>query len=122
MPLLTDAEFNKVFKTKAEYQVEITEAKDDATKIAVIYKDIDANNAILISDINKINIDILKEKETNQKIKYDLGKTTTDINGSSELISNYKYLYNLSYATNFSILLGIGVAGFFLAKNYSSKE
>ena len=35
-----------------------------------------------------------------------------------KLINNYKYLYNLSYATNFSILLGIGVAGFFLAKNY----
>jgi hypothetical protein len=119
--LLTDDLFNHKFKTKADYQSEIIAAKGHEEKLTIIYNEIDITNKLLIDCINKINIDILKEKEINQKIKYDLGKTKTDVSGSNELINNYKYLYNLNYAMNFNMIIGIVLAGAFLVKGFSSK-
>jgi hypothetical protein len=119
--LLTDDLFNHKFKTKADYQSEIIAATGNKEKLAIIYNEIDLINQLLIDSINKINIDILKEKEINQKIKHDLGKTKTNVSGSNELINNYKYLYNLNYAMNFNMIIGIGLAGVFLVKGFSSK-
>ena len=75
---------------------------------------------VYLHHINKLNIDITNAKETNKKLKNDLGEINTDINGSTELINNYKYLYNSNYLTNFSMLIGIGFASLFLVKGFSN--
>jgi len=120
--LLTEKQLNTDFNTKNDYITEINKlvSTEDtySTNLLAIFTDIDANNTTILDYINKLNIDITNAKETNKKLKYNLGEINTDINGSTELINNYKYLYNSNYLTNFSMLIGIGFASLFLVKGF----
>jgi hypothetical protein len=122
--LLTEKQLNTDFNTKNDYITEINKlvSTEDtySTNLLAIFSDVDANNTTILDYINKLNIDITNAKETNKKLKNDLGETNTDINGSTELINNYKYLYNSNYLTNFSMVIGIGFAGLFLVKGFSN--
>lgn len=74
------------------------------------------------TDINqkllKINILIQKEKQKNKILKRKLGIIENQYDGSDELISNYKEMYNLHYLKNFALFIGIVVSCILLAKNF----
>ena len=122
--ILTDKQLNTDFYTKNDYITDINNLSSSeetySTELLAIFTDIDTNNTTILDYINKLNIDITNAKETNKKLKYNLGEINTDINGSTELINNYKYLYNLNYLKNFSMVIGIGFASLFLVKGFSN--
>ncbi len=122
--ILTDKQLNTDFYTKNDYITDINNLSPSeetySTDLLAIFSDIDTNNTTILDYINKLNIDITNAKETNKQLKYNLGEINTDINGSTELINNYKYLYNSNYLTNFSMLIGIGFASLFLVKGFSN--
>ena len=69
--------------------------------------------------LNKL---IKKEKMKNSKLKRQLGIVENKYNGSDELISNYKEMYNLDYLNNFALIVGILVLGAMLSKKFLARE
>lgn len=70
------------------------------------------------SKLQIINRLIVKEKIKNQKLKRKLGIVDKKYNGSDELISDYKEMYNLDYLNNFALLIGILTLGVMLSKKF----
>jgi hypothetical protein len=75
-----------------------------------------------IEDINdklqKIDTLIAKEKIKNRMLKRQLGIIEKKYNGSDELISDYKEIYNLYYLNNFALFYGVIVLGGMLASKF----
>ena len=125
---LTPAEFKTIFKTKNEYETQINNipTSDGATngnaqyniKVLAILTAMNIENDKLIDHISKINIDITNAKKINKKLKFDLGEFDTDVNGSDELIENYKYLYDKNYIKNISMAIGVIFASMYLVKGF----
>jgi hypothetical protein len=65
---------------------------------------------------------IKKEKMKNSKLKRQLGIVEKKYNGSDELISNYKEMYNLDYLNNFALIMGILTLGVLLSKKFLARE
>jgi hypothetical protein len=76
----------------------------------------DINSKLQI--INKL---ITKEKIKNRKLKRQLGIVEKKYNGSDELISDYKEMYNLDYLNNFALFMGILTLGIILSKKFQSR-
>jgi hypothetical protein len=76
----------------------------------------DINSKLQI--INKL---ITKEKIKNRKLKRQLGIVEKKYNGSDELISDYKEMYNLDYLNNFALFMGILTLGIMLSKKFLSR-
>ena len=68
--------------------------------------------------LQKINALIAKEKIKNRQLKKRLGIVEKKYNGSDELISDYKEIYNLDYLTNYALFYGIIVLGLILASKF----
>ena len=68
--------------------------------------------------LQKINILIRKEKMKNQQLKKKLGIVEKKYNGSDELISDYKEMYNLDYLNNFALLFGVILLGGVLVSKF----
>jgi Trp operon repressor len=68
--------------------------------------------------LQKINALIAKEKMKNRQLKKRLGIVEKKYNGSDELISDYKEIYNLDYLTNFALFYGIIALGVMLASKF----
>lgn len=125
---LTNAEFKTTFKTKSQYETQLNSiSKSDGTengnmeynkKILALLTALNNDNDKLIDYISKINIDITNAKKINKKLKNDLGEIDTDINGSDELIKNYKYLYSRNYIKNISMAIGVIFASMYLVKGF----
>jgi len=88
------------------------------SQVFTISNEIEANT----DDINKklLTIDILikKEKERNEILKKRLNIVERNNNKSSELISNYKEMYDSEYLRNWGIFLSIIIALTFISKVY----
>jgi hypothetical protein len=54
-----------------------------------------------------INEEIIAEKETNAELKLQLGMVENTNNASSEMISNYKQMYEYGYLKNWGLALSI---------------
>ena len=61
--------------------------------------------------LQKLNALIAKEKIKNRQLKRKLGIVEKEYNGSDELISDYKEIYNLGYLTNFALFYGVVLLG-----------
>ena len=61
--------------------------------------------------LQKLNALIAKEKIKNKQLKKKLGIVEKKYNGSDELISDYKEMYNLDYLNNFALLFGVILLG-----------
>jgi len=128
MRALTTAEFDTIFTTKSQYETKInnipasdgtTNGDDDYNaKVLAVLSALNTDNDKLTDYISKINIDIINVKKNNTKLKYDLGEIDTDINGSDELIENYKYLYSRNYIKNISMAVGVILASMYLVKGF----
>ena len=88
------------------------------SQVFTISNDINVNT----DDINKklltINILIKKEKEKNEILKRRLNIVERNNNKSTELISNYKEMYDSEYLRNWGIFLSLIAALTFISKVY----
>ena len=100
-----------------------TKNKKDILIPSLKYKEF-LNEVILCSKtVICENIDItMGEKMKNSKLKRQLGIVENKYNGSDELISNYKEMYNLDYLNNFALIVGILVLGAMLSKKFLARE
>jgi hypothetical protein len=81
----------------------------------MISNNIDKNTETINNRLQKINILIRKEKIKNKQLKRKLGIVEKKYNGSDELISNYKEIYNSDYLTNFALFCGVILLGTIMA-------
>jgi hypothetical protein len=58
-----------------------------------------------------LNNDINASKIKNTALKQKLNLVEASKNGASEMNKNYKTMYHLQYFSNFTMLLGIVIAG-----------
>jgi hypothetical protein len=72
---------------------------------------VDKNTETINDRLQKINISITKEKIKNKQLKRRLGIVEKKYNGSDELISDYKQIYNLDYLNNFALFCGVILLG-----------
>ena len=71
--------------------------------------------------LQKINILIEKEKIKNRQLKRRLGIIEKKYNGSDELISDYKEIYNLDYLKNFALFYGLILLGLIMDLKFRGK-
>ena len=71
--------------------------------------------------LQKINALIAKEKMKNKQLKKKLGIVEKKYNGSDELISDYKEMYNLDYLNNFALLFGVILLGGTLVSKFKGQ-
>jgi hypothetical protein len=81
---------------------------------------IDKNTENINDRLQKINRLIAKEKIKNQQLKRKLGIVEKKYNGSDELISDYKEIYNLDYLNNFALFYGVIFLGVIMATKFQS--
>jgi hypothetical protein len=72
--------------------------------------------------LQKIDILIAKEKKKNRELKRKLGIIEKKYNGSDELISDYKEIYNLDYLKNFALFYGVVLMGVVLVSKFKNQE
>jgi hypothetical protein len=63
---------------------------------------------------------IQSEKEKNRDIKLELGILEQNNNASTELISDYKNIYEYEYLRNWSMVFSILIVGFTISKIFKS--
>ncbi len=125
---LTPDELNKQFDTKNEYIADMnytlyTKDKTSAQISALVDKyildNVTPNKTKLDSFIQKIQENIANIKnDFDGNLLVNIGKIDNNMNSSSQLINDYKYLYNKAYLQNFSMLVGIGFSCLFLVKGF----
>jgi len=98
-----------------EYQQMFENIKSNLQKINselfMTLNNIDKNTETINDRLQKINISIAKEKIKNKQLKKRLGIVEKKYNGSDELISDYKEIYNLDYLNNFALFCGVILLG-----------
>ena len=62
-------------------------------------------------EMSKIDVKIKEAKNKNKHLKKKLGIVETTNNSSEEMIGDYKKMYNLQYFVNFTMIVGIILAG-----------
>jgi hypothetical protein len=125
LPLILE-EFKKsfvLFNKKpeyADYQNMFANAKNNLVKIGSEAFSISNNVQFVTNELNQklicLNAGIMKEKEMNRQLKKKLGILENKNNASSELIHDYKEMYNETYLRNWGLFLSIIVV-FIVIKN-----
>ena len=124
--LLDDFKKYYVFYNKnpeySEYQQMFENIKGNLqninSELFMISNNIEKDTENINDRLQKINALIAKEKMKNRQLKRRLGIVEKKYNGSDELISDYKEMYNLDYLTNFSLFYGIVLLGVMLASKF----
>lgn len=86
------------------------------TELSSILTDVQKNTDDINKKLLKLDILIEKEKQKNKILKRKIGIIENKYDGSNELISNYKEIYNLNYLKNFALFIGIIIACLFMSK------
>jgi DNA repair ATPase RecN len=106
----------------SEYQQMFENIKGNLQKINselfMTLNNIDKNTETINNRLQKINMLITKEKIKNKQLKRKLGIVEKKYNGSDELISDYKEIYNLDYLNNFALFFGVILLGATMALKF----
>jgi galactitol-specific phosphotransferase system IIB component len=125
-PILDDFKKYYVFFNKnpgyPEYEQMFQNMKSNLNKINsdlfTLSNDIQSNTEKINQKLFALDILIRREKEKNKELKVKLGIVENKNAASSELISNYKEMYESGYLRNWALFLSIVIAGFTIAKVY----
>jgi hypothetical protein len=108
-------EFKKVYvitkmnPNNEEYQQQfqnITNSLADIlSQLFTISNDVQVNIDTINKKLIELNVLIIDEREKNKELKIKLGMIENSDNATSEMISDYKQMYNYSYLRNWSLLI-----------------
>ena len=125
---LTPEELNEQFMTKDEYIADMNfilytknKTSDEISALVdkYILDNVTPNKTKLDSFIQKIQENIAELKnDFDGNLLVNIGEIDNNINSSTQLINDQKYLYNKTYLQNFSMLVGIGFSCLFLVKGF----
>jgi len=91
------------------------------SELFMLANDVDSNTDEMNQLLSDLNTLISNEKNRNNYLKKQLGNIESENDASTEMIINYKQMYNNEYLKNWGLLLSIVFAGFAISKVYSSK-
>jgi chromosome segregation ATPase len=91
------------------------------SELFMVSNNIEKNTETINDRLQKINALIAREKIKNRQLKRRLGIVEKKYNGSDELISDYKEIYNLDYLNNFALFYGIILLGVVMALKFNVK-
>jgi len=107
-----------------EYQQMFANAQTNLTKIGseffTISNKIDVDTDLLNKRLICLNAMIVKEKRENTFLKRRLGIIENKSNASSELIYDYKQMYDEGYLRNWALIISIIIAAFSIKNIYSN--
>jgi len=127
-PILEEFKKYYVFYNKnpdyPDYQSMFNTIKGQITQVCTDLFTLENNVDLNINKINKslveLNVLIKKEKKKNRELKVKLGIAETKNNAASELIDNYKEMYDSGYLRNWGLGISILFAGLIISKVYKS--
>jgi len=82
---------------------------------------VQSNTDTINKELVTLNAMIAVEKNKNTNLKTQLGNLESENYATTEMIINYKEMYNNGYLRNWALLLSIALAGYAIVKVYSSK-
>jgi hypothetical protein len=98
---------SKMYPENEEYQQQFSNVSNSLKQILSNFFTLSNDVQINIDSISKkmIELDILihKEREKNRELKRKLGIIEHENNASTEMISNYKEIYDMRYLRNWAI-------------------
>jgi septation ring formation regulator EzrA len=108
-------EYKSIFEN---LKANITDIENQLFKISNKVDSDIANTSKQLLQFNKL---IEKERARYSKLKSQVAQYNNKYNGSKELISNYKEIYNLNYLRNIFMFLGIIIAIVTLLQIFTKK-
>ena len=103
-----------------EYQNHFENIKGNLIKIHselfILTNDVESSTQDMNSKLFDLNVLIQQEKERNRMLKRKLGIVENKNNASTELISDYKLIYNSEYLRNWSLFFSILIIGTYISK------
>ena len=124
LPILDDFAKYYVFYHKNpesnEYQQIFNNIKSNLnnlnSQLFMVSNDVQSNTNSLNEKLLELDNLIKNEKIKNAELKLKLGIVEHKNNAASELITDFKHMYNYGYLRNWGILISIFVAGFTINK------
>jgi hypothetical protein len=117
---------NKMHPENEEYQYQYENVVSNINKISSTLFTTSNDIQLNINDLNKqlveLNISIEREKNHNKKLKRKLGIVEDKNNSSTEMISDYKEIYNKYYLQNWSIILSTLLCIYTISVLYKKQE
>jgi len=128
VPILEEFQKYYIFYNKnpeyPDYQSMFDKVKGQITQVCSDLFTLENSVDVNINKINKalaaLNVLIKRERKTNGELKRKLGIAETDNNAASELIDNYKEMYEEGYLRNWGLSISILFAGLIISKVYKS--
>ena len=91
------------------------------TDLVTIITDIEKKTENINHKLGIIDIAIKKEKDKNKNLKKKMGLVYNESNGTTEMINNFKDVYNNNYLKNWALFLGIILSIILLSTLFTSK-
>ena len=91
------------------------------SQLFILSNDVEKNTNKLNRYLVKLNKQIDIQKTKNTKLKKSFGNVEGENAATTEMINNYKEMYNNVYLRNWGLLLSIVIAGFAISKVYANK-
>lgn len=128
-PILDDFKKYYVFYNKNpdynEYQQSFESIKGNLnefnSQVFMLSNDVQSNTNKINELLIKLNEMIDYEKKRNKQLKKQLANIEGEKDASTEMIDNYKEMYNNEYVKIWGIVLSIVLAGFVISKVYTNK-
>ena len=92
------------------------------SSLSNVITDVNSNTEDINKKLEILNVFIRREKAKNRQLKRKLGRAEEKQNGSDEMVSNYKELYEIEYLRNWAMLLGTIVLSFALFKSRKQSQ
>jgi len=92
------------------------------SSLSSVIIDVNSNTEDINKKMEILNVFIRREKAKNRQLKRKLGRAEEKQNGSDEMVSNYKELYEIEYLRNWAMLLGTIVLSFALFKTRKQSQ
>jgi len=115
----------KMYPENEEYQQQFSNATDNVKNVLAKFFTLSNDVQINIDDISKklLVFDELinKERQKNKELKIKLGIIEHKHNASSEMISNYKDIYDIKYLRNWALGLSAILCIFTISRVYKKQ-
>lgn len=109
---------NEEYKT--QYQNIINSLAEILSKLFSISNDVQVNIDELNKKLFEFDVLIRQEREKNKELKIKLGIAENKSDTASEMISNYKDIYDKRYLRNWSLLLSSAIGILVIAKVFKN--
>jgi hypothetical protein len=125
-------EFNKIYvmskmnpesqDVQQQYANVIASINQIQSQLFTTSNDIQVNIDKISKQLLELNVLIGIEREKNNNFKKKLGMVIDKNNAASEMIYNYKQIYNENYLRNWALFLSITICIFTISKVYKNKQ